>query len=162
MRTFAALAAMALCAAPAMAQPATDADAKAAATTVSEAFAKAYNDQKPAGIASLFTKDGVYITPAATVLHDHADIEKAIAARQEAGWTKEAINVVEAHAIGDGVWALVTYDLEGTGKQANKRIGGYAVQVLKRDGADWRLASLIGNLRMSTDVTGMGAVKADK
>lgn len=158
MRTLATLAAVVLCAAPAMAQQVTDADAKAAATTMSAAFAKAYNDEKPAGIASLFTEDGVYVTPAATVLRNHTDIEKAIAARQEAGWTKETVNVVEAHPVGDGVWSLSTYELEGTGKVAGKKIGGYAVSVLKRDGSDWRMATLIGNLRMSQDVTGMGAV----
>ena len=95
---------------------------------------------KAGGIASLFTQDG-HVTPAATVLHNHTDIEKAIAARQEAGWTKETINVVEAHPVGDGVWSLVAYDLDGTGKVAGKRIGGYAVQVLKRDGSDWHLVS---------------------
>ena len=75
--------------APAMAQQATEADAKAAATTVSQAFAQAYNSEKPAGIAELFADDGIYVTPAATVLRNHTDIERAITARQKAGWTKD-------------------------------------------------------------------------
>ena len=103
------------------------ADAKKAAETISSQFASEYNNGNPAGIAKLFAKDGVYVTPAATVLRDQEEMAKAIGARQKAGWTKEVIDVVEAHPIGNDVWGLVTYDIAGTGSADGKHIGGYAL-----------------------------------
>jgi hypothetical protein len=77
----------------------------------------------------------------------------------KAGWTKETIEVIDAQPTGDGSWALVNYDLAGTGEVDGKKIGGYAVQVLKHEGTDWRFSMLIGNLRPTQDVTGMATVK---
>ena len=78
--------------------------------------------------------------------------------RKPAG-PKKSITVIEAHPAGDNVWALVSYNIDGSGQENGKSIGGYAVQVLKRDGSDWHLAMLIGNLKPTQDLTGMAAVK---
>lgn len=132
-----------------------EADAKQASVKISAAFAEAYNAGKPAEIAALFAKSGVYLTPAGTKLTDHQDMEKALAARQKAGWTKETIDVVEAHPVGDDVLAIVEYELLGTGANEGKQIGGYAMQWLTREGSDWRIRMITANIRPAQDVTGM-------
>ena len=114
-----------LCAAsPALVQQAgavSETEAKQAAATISQAFQDAYNAGKPAEIVALFAQGGVYLTPGGTLLTDHQEMEKALAGRQQAGWTKETIRVIEAHPVGDDVWSIVTYEIAGTGATAASR-----------------------------------------
>jgi Domain of unknown function (DUF4440) len=146
---------------PALAQQAvSEADAKLAAAQVSQAFADAYNAAKPADIAALFTSSGVYLTPGGTMLTDHQEMATALAGRQKAGWTKETIKVIEAHPEGSDVWAIVEYEIQGSGANAGKQIGGYAAQLLTHEGANWRFKVLAGNLKPVQDVTGMNAPTA--
>jgi ketosteroid isomerase-like protein len=152
-----------LAALPALAQPtvseiaAAEANAQQAAAGISQEFASAYNAAKPADIAALFTADGVYLTPAGTMLTDHQAIAAALVRRQQSGWTQEAITVLAAHPEGSDVWAVVHYEIKGTGAQAGKQIGGYALQLLTSEGGSWRLKVLAANLKPGHDVTGMTA-----
>jgi hypothetical protein len=115
-----------------MAQQVTEADAKAAATAASEAFAKAYNNEKQPASPNCFARWNLPDTCGDCVAESHGH-RKAIAARRTAGWTKETIDVIEAHSTGENVWALVSYNIDGSAKENGRSIGGYAVQVLKRD-----------------------------
>ena len=143
---------------PAMAQSTgtvSAASATEAASKLAEAWDTAYNDGKPAGVAALFAAGSVFVTPAGTLLHDHAAIENAIGGRLKAGWTTENITVIEAHPAGDDVWALLNYTITGSGPNAGKQIGGYAGELLVREGSDWRFRLVIANLKPPQDVTGM-------
>ncbi len=143
---------------PAMAQSTgtvSEASATEAASKMAQAWDTAYNDGNPAGVAALFAADSTFATPAGTLLHDHAAIENAIGGRIKAGWTTENITIVEAHPAGDDVWALTDFTITGSGPNAGKKIGGYAGMVLVREGSDWRMRLLIGNIKPPQDVTGM-------
>ncbi len=145
---------------PAFAQQAgaaSETDAKQIAGKITGAWDDAYNSGNPAGIAALFAPDGLYLTPGGTMLRDHQEMEKAIGARIKTGWTKESINVIEAHPVGDAVVALVDYAIVGSGPNAGKQIGGYAMQWLTREGSNWRIRMLVANLKPAQDVTGMAA-----
>jgi ketosteroid isomerase-like protein len=123
---------------PAMAQstgPVSEATATEAATKITQAWDAAYNAGKPAGVAALFAPGFVFATPGGTLLHDKAAIENAIAGRLKAGWTTEDVTVIEAHPVGDAVWMLTHYTIEGSGPNAGKKIGGYAGQLLVREGS---------------------------
>ena len=128
-----------------------------AADTIAKQFAAAYNAGNPAGIATLFAQGGIYLTPGGTALTDRQEIEKAIAGRMKTGWTKEAVTVTEAHPAGNEVWSIGQYAIAGTGQNSGKQIGGYYVDVLTREGSDWRFRMLIANLKPTQDVTGMAA-----
>jgi len=143
---------------PPLAGP-SEADAKKPAEQVSQAFADAYNAKKPANIAALFVQGGVYLTPGGTMLSDHQEMTAALTARQKASWTDETINVIEAHPEGDDVWAVVDYTIKGTGANSGKQIGGYAAQLLTREGSTWRFKLLAGTPKPVQDVTGMAAAK---
>jgi ketosteroid isomerase-like protein len=131
-----------------------EATAMEVANKITQAWDAAYNAGKPAGVAALFAPGFVFATPGGTLLHDKAEIENAIAGRLKAGWTTEDITVVEAHPAGDAVWILTHYTIEGSGPNAGKKIGGYAGQVLVREGSDWRFRLLIANLEPPKDATG--------
>jgi uncharacterized protein (TIGR02246 family) len=163
-RLFAATALAALCASgPVLAQQGgtvSEQTAREAADSVTRQFVSAYNAGNPSGIAALFAKDTVYLTPAGTILTDPQQIEKAIAGRIKAGWTQETVKVIAAHPAGDAVWAIGEYAIAGTGANSGKQIGGNYAAVLTREGSQWRFAMLIGNLKPARDVTGMGTATA--
>jgi len=163
-RLFTAVALGTLCAsAPALAQHAgavSEQTAREAADTAARQFETAYNAGNPSGIAALFAKDGVYLTPGGTMLTDPQEIEKAVAARIKAGWTKETVKAINAHPAGDAVWCIGEYAIAGTGANSGKQIGGNYAAVLTREGGEWRMNMLIGNLKPTQDVTGMAAATA--
>ena len=135
-------------------------DAQQAANTISKKFETAYNAGDAAGIASLFADGGIYLTPGGTVLSDRQAMEKALAGRMKAGWTKETVQVTGAHAVGDAVWAIGEYSITGTGQNSGKQIGGHFAQVLTRSGTEWRFSMLMAGLTPSQDITGMVAPSA--
>ena len=132
-------------------------DAKQVVNKFAQAWDDAYNSDKPAGIAALFTSNGIFVTPAGTILRDHKQMEQALEARIKAGWTKESVNLIEAHVVGDDVIALVSFSITGSGPNAGKQIGGYSTNWFVRDGSDWRVRWLLANLKPVQDVTGMAA-----
>lgn len=135
-------------------------DARQAADSSAKKYETNYNEGNAAGIANLFADGGIYLTPGGTALTSRQEMEKAVAGRIKAGWTKETVRVTEAHAAGDSVWFVGEYSIAGTGQASGKQIGGYFAEVLTRNGSDWRIRMLIGNLKPTQDVTGMAAATA--
>jgi hypothetical protein len=144
---------------PVLAQTISESDAKQAATHVTQAFVDAYNAGKPADIGAIFAADGVWLTPGGALLTDHAAITAAVAARIRAGWTKEAINVIEARPEGHDVLSLISYELQGSGPNAGKQIGGYATIWLTPDGSNWHFKLLASNLKPVQDSAAPAAPK---
>src|SRR3954447_10381100 len=81
-------------------------DPKQLSESVADKWVKAYNSNAPAGVAALFTDEAPFIGPPG-VLKGHANVEKAIAARIQAGWTTEILKINEAHSVGDACGASV-------------------------------------------------------
>jgi len=140
---------------------ASDHEAWQVAEVMAKKFETAYNAGDLASIANLFIDNAYYFTPGGTVLYgwDRQAIQRAIAARIRAGWTKEVVKVTEAHSAGEAVWVTGEYSISGTGENEGKQITGYFAQVITRSGGEWRLRLVIANLKPSQDITGMSDVK---
>jgi len=119
------------------------------ATKIAEDFGNkwvaSYNAGDAKGLASLFTKDGTWSPDRAVLLKGRDEIEKAVAARVKAGFTKQTVTMAEAHQIGDVIWALGEYSVSGSGENAGKEIAGRFGAVYVREGNDWHIAMLTGN-----------------
>lgn len=126
---------------PAMAQD----RAKRVVDDVAAKWLTAYNANEPANIAALFTSDGVFLASSAKEFKGREAIEKAVAGRIKAGWTKETISVREAHSVGDIIWATGEYTLIGSGEMSGKHYSGMFGDVFVKDGDGWRLALVIAN-----------------
>ena len=162
LRTFiSSVLALGLAATPVLAQQGaatvSEQEARQAADLIAKKFETFYNAGDAAGIAKLFTDDGIYVAPSGTILADHQMMEKAVSGRIKAGWTKETVKVMEAHPAGQDVWLLGEYTIVGTAENAGKQIGGYFSYVLTRKANDWQIRMLIANLKPTQDVTGMAA-----
>ena len=121
-------------------------DAKKTADDFATKWVTAYDAGDAAVLAALFTPDGVFNAPSGAALKGREAIEKALAGRMKAGWTKETVTTNDAGAAGNAVWAAGEYALLGSGEQAGKQTGGRFGWVLVRDGDAWRVAMLTANV----------------
>ncbi len=121
-------------------------DAKKTADDFASKWVTVYDAGDSAALAALFTLDGVFNAPSGAVLKGRDAIEKALAGRIKAGWTKETVTTTDAGLAGSAVWAAGEYGLVGSGEQAGKQSGGHFGWVLVHDGDAWRVAMLTANV----------------
>jgi uncharacterized protein (TIGR02246 family) len=121
-------------------------DAKKTADDFATKWVTAYDAGDAAALAALFTQDGVFNAPSGAVLKGRDAIEKALAGRIKAGWTKETITTNDAAMAGSAIWAAGEYGLLGSGEVAGKQTGGHFGWVLVRDGDAWHAAMLTANV----------------
>ncbi len=115
------------------------------ASKAAEKWVAAYNSGDAAAIAALFTQDAVFSPASAVTLKGREVIEKALAGRMKAGFTKETVNVTEEHQNGDTLWAVGDYEVIGSGESEGKKINGKFGEVLMRDGDAWHIVMLTAN-----------------
>ena len=121
-------------------------DAKQTADDFATKWVAAYDSGDAAALAALFTPDGVFNAPSGAALKGRDAIEKALAGRIKAGWTKETVTTSDAGAVSTAVWAAGEYALLGSGDVAGKQTGGHFGWVLVRDGDAWHVAMLTANV----------------
>jgi uncharacterized protein (TIGR02246 family) len=121
-------------------------DAKKTADDFAAKWVAAYDAGDAAALAGMFTKDGVFNAPSGAVVKGREAIEKALAGRMKAGWTKETVTTNDAGAAGNAVWAAGDYALFGSGEVAGKQTGGHFGWVIVRDGDVWRIVMLTANV----------------
>ena len=121
-------------------------DAKKTADDFAAKWVAAYDAGDAAALAGMFTKDGVFNAPSGAVVKGREAIEKALAGRMKAGWTKETVTTNDAGAAGNAVWAAGDYALFGSGEVAGKQTGGHFGWVIVRDGEVWRIVMLTANV----------------
>jgi uncharacterized protein (TIGR02246 family) len=121
-------------------------DAKKTADDFAAKWVAAYDAGDAAALAGMFTKDGVFNAPSGAVVKGREAIEKALAGRMKAGWTKETVTTNDAGAAGNAVWAAGDYALFGSGEVGGKQTGGHFGWVIVRDGEVWRIVMLTANV----------------
>src|SRR6202023_1371385 len=100
-------------------------DAKKTADDFATKWVAAYDAGDAPALAAMFTQDGVFNAPSGAVLKGRDTIEKALAGRIKAGWTKETVTTTDAGAAGNITWASGDYALVGSGEVAGKESGGH-------------------------------------
>lgn len=99
-------------------------------------YIEAYNNKDAAGVASLYTEDGVLVPPGAIAV-GRQDIEKAWRAVFDAGRTGLRYMIREAHAEGNLVWAVGQFTVMSPeqGGVMQERRGNFA-NLYQREGGD--------------------------
>jgi uncharacterized protein (TIGR02246 family) len=121
-------------------------DAKKTADDFGAKWVAAYDAGDAKALAGLFTPSGVFNAPSGAVVKGREAIEKALAGRMKAGWTKETVTTNDAGAAGNAIWAAGDYALFGSGEVAGKQTGGHFGWVIVRDGDAWHVAMLTANV----------------
>ncbi len=125
--------------------PAQAQGASTAGEDLGKKWVAAYDAGDAAGIAALFTTNGVFIPASGVVLKGREAIEKAIAGRMKVGWTKETVTNVEGGEAGNAAWAVGDYALIGSGENQGKQIAGKFGETLVHDSDGWHILMLVGN-----------------
>ncbi len=121
-------------------------DAKKTADDFAAKWVAAYDAGDAGALAGMFTQDGVFNAPSGAVVKGREGIEKALAGRMKAGWTRETVTTNDAGPAGNAVWAAGDYALFGSGEVAGKQTGGRFGWVVVRDGDVWRIVMLTANV----------------
>ena len=132
-----------IAAAPVFAQQKSSADDRAMARAVAQQkiMADLINKHDAAGIAKVYTADGIFVDPAGGVAKGRAAIEK-VQADAFKGWAdyKFTSEPKEAHALGNGYWYSfeTTIVLNRPNGPVTTHVHGLNVMV--REGKGWKVA----------------------
>jgi uncharacterized protein (TIGR02246 family) len=97
-------------------------------------WASGWNAEGPAAAARLYTRDAMLVGGATAI--GRAQIEKALTALFDQGWTRIEITVAHARAVGDTVLVACVFTASGSGPNAGKTLAGKSTHALtKADGA---------------------------
>src|SRR5258708_11981659 len=84
-------------------------DAKKTADDFGAKWVAAYDAGDAAALAGMFTLDGVFNAPSGAVVKGREAIEKALAGRMKAGWTKETVTTTTPAPAANALRAAAAY-----------------------------------------------------
>ena len=132
-----------LAAAPAFAQPKSTANDSAMAreTAMGKKVSELFNKKDAAGLAALYTSNGVFIDPTGKVSRGRAAIEATEAATIKA-WGDFTFTGVakEAGTVGNGSWGLIDVTVNAKGANGPMTTHSHSLNVLVREGKEWKIA----------------------
>ncbi|HUF29941.1 MAG TPA: SgcJ/EcaC family oxidoreductase [Gemmatimonadaceae bacterium] len=108
---------------------------------------QAANRGDAAGIASLYTDDGVLLPPNSEIVQGQANIQQALQAFIDAGMTNVDFTRVAAGTSGDLAYEIGRYslDLRPQGAAPITDIGKYVIVARRQSDGTWRLIADIFN-----------------
>jgi ketosteroid isomerase-like protein len=133
---------LSLAAAPALAQQKSSANARALehATALEKMIVDAFNKKDAAGLAALYTSNALFVAPDGKTYRGRAEIEKDEANTIKAwGDFKFAGEVIEAHAVGSGFWAVFSSSVDGNGPNGPVKVRSHVVNVVVPVGKGWKV-----------------------
>jgi uncharacterized protein (TIGR02246 family) len=95
----------------------------------------AWNSGGPAAVADLYTADAVLV--GAAIAAGRAEVERVLGLIHGQGWTRIAIDLVEARHVETVVLAISEFTATGSGPTAGKSLAGKSTHVLTRTGDKW-------------------------
>lgn len=118
-------------------------EASQAAESMTATYVSKFNAGDAEGVSGLFGDDAVYLNPVGAVMTSREAIKNGFAARMKNGQPKLSEKVIEAHAVGNAVWAAGEWTLAPT--DAKETTGHYA-WIMVPEGNNWRFRMLISNV----------------
>src|SRR6185437_1209020 len=144
MRKIISMSAIALvAAAPAFAQQKSTAHDRAMAreTEMGKKVSELFNKKDAAGLAALYTTNGIFIDPTGKVARGRAEIEAAEAATIKA-WGDFTFNwaAKDAGVVGNGSWGLIDVTVNAKGANGPMTVRSHSLNVLVPVGKEWKIA----------------------
>ena len=128
-------------AAPALAAGSvTELDLMQAATELGQRYDANYNDKNPAGMAALYSADGVLLSPAGPMVRGREALKAYYAERFASGAHGHAIKVVEVHVQGDGGYGIAQFSVDAPEAGGGlHEVSGRIVTIYQRDADGWHM-----------------------
>ena len=108
------------------------------------AYHENWNNHNAAGIAGLYTKDGVLVTQAPKVVKTgEQEIEQQYENTFKAGITHDRATVDQVSSLGtDTAMSVGEYHLNGQGQSGPTKIDGHWTAIYVREGGTWKIRLL--------------------
>jgi uncharacterized protein (TIGR02246 family) len=133
-------------AAPALAADVTESELMQAATELGRQYDANYNDKNPAGMAALYSSDGVLLSPSGSIVRGREALTSYYAQRFASGARGHAIKVVEVHVQGNGGYGVAQFSVMAPGANGGlHEVDGRIVAVYQRDPDGWRMRLVEAN-----------------
>jgi uncharacterized protein (TIGR02246 family) len=110
-------------------------DPKDIAADYAKRWEAAWNSAGAAAAAALYTPDSVLVGAAIAV--GRPAIEEQLQRLFQAGWTRIAIKLVNARAVGGVVLAVSEFTATGSGPSEGETVNGRSSHVLSETGGTW-------------------------
>jgi uncharacterized protein (TIGR02246 family) len=130
-------------AAPAVAQqkPTANDSSMERAAAMEKTIVDAFNKKDAAALAALYTRSAVFVGPDGKAVTGRAAIEATEASTLKAwGDFKFTGEVKEAHAVGNGFWAIFDSSVDGNGPNGPVKVRSHVLNVFVPVGKDWKVA----------------------
>jgi uncharacterized protein (TIGR02246 family) len=137
--------------APAFAATVTETELMKAATSLGHQYDSNYAAKNPEGMAALFEKDGVLVSPAGPAVRGHQDLVDYYKKRFASGATGHHIVVGEVHVQGDGGYSVASFSVnapKADGQSDEEK--GSIVAVYQRDSNGWHMRLLEPSVQPET------------
>ena len=118
----------------------TEPDLLAAATDLGHRYDSTYAAKDAAGMAQLYTPDGVLVSPSGPIVRGRDALKAYYVRRFASGARGHAIKVIEVHLQGDGGYGLASFSVslpQDAGRFREER--GSIVAIYRRDPDGWHL-----------------------
>ncbi|MCA6109269.1 YybH family protein [Bradyrhizobium cenepequi] len=137
---------------PASAADVTKAELMQAASALAQQYDANYAAKNPAGMAALYTSDGVLVAPSGSIVRGRQALTTYYTKRFAAGAQDHSIKVVEAHVQGNGGYGLTqfTVTVPKTNGHLRKEHGSI-VAVYQRDADGWHMRLVEPSVPESVD-----------
>jgi uncharacterized protein (TIGR02246 family) len=134
-------------AAPALAAgDVTESELMQAATELGRQYDANYNDKNPAGMAALYSSDGVLLSPSGSIVRGREALTSYYAQRFASGARGHAIKVVEVHVQGNGGYGVAQFSVMAPGANGSlHEVDGRIVALYQRDPDGWRMRLVDAN-----------------
>jgi uncharacterized protein (TIGR02246 family) len=126
--------------APAFAATVTETELMKAAASLGHQYDSNYAAKNPEGMAALFEKDGVLVSPDGPAVHGHAALVDYYTKRFASGATGHHIDIREVHVQGNGGYSIASFSVsapKADGQPNDEK--GSIVAVYQRDPSGWHL-----------------------
>lgn len=125
---------------PAFAASVTENELMKAATSLGHQYDSNYAAKNPEGMAALFEKDGVLVSPAGPAVRGRAALTDYYKKRFASGATGHHIAIGEVHVQGNGGYSVASFSVDApkADGQSNEEKGSI-VAVYRRDPSGWHL-----------------------
>ena len=133
-------------AAPAWAGSVTEAELMAAAVTLGEGYDAHYNAKDAEAMASLYTPDGILVSPG-PVVHGSADLKAYYQARFATGAHGHSTRITEIHLLGDGGYGLGRFSVLAPDPAGHlQEMQGNLAIVYRHQADGWHLGLVSANV----------------
>jgi len=100
-----------------------------------------YGEKSPAGMASLYARDGILVSPSGAIIRGRDALQAYYVKRFASGAHGHAIKILEVHPSGEGGYSIADFSVTSPdAKGVMQEVKGHIVAIYQHDADGWHLS----------------------